>query len=89
MEEFKPDWYCPPGATINETLKLKGLSNEDLAKALNKTIPWCNKLILGEEEIDDFIANKLSEFLGGSKAFWINLEKNYRDDKERITGSRN
>lgn len=68
----------PPGETIKEEIEFTGLSIKNLAKELDISIIDANKLLDGEIELTENLAEKLENVLGISKQFWINLEANYR-----------
>jgi plasmid maintenance system antidote protein VapI len=82
--EFKPDWACPPGDTIQDLLKEKGWSQSRLRLELGLGQEQMTRLLKGDIPISDDIARILARHLGSSKQFWINREANYRSDLARL-----
>lgn len=78
-DEFDPDWVVPPGATIQECLEERCLSKKDFANMSNLSAKQVDDLINGDLTINQDIANMLSRTIGSTSAFWVSLEKNYRD----------
>lgn len=83
-ETFKPDWLSSPGDTIREFLDETERTIEDLTASIGKTKSFSEQLLCGKEAITPTLAEKLSSTIGGSAAFWINLDSNYRSQLEVI-----
>jgi len=75
---FNPDYAVPPGATIKETLKHKGMSQKDLAAKMFMSQKKISQIIHGKARITYQTAEKLETVLGICTYFWINAEANYR-----------
>jgi len=60
------------------------MSVEAFADLLGGSIMFASELLRGEAVIDDEIASSLSDAVGGSKAFWLRREEQYRTAQERI-----
>lgn len=84
--DFNPDWYSPPGDSIEEILKAKNISRSEFAEQLGREEMWVVRLLAGDEDITSEVAEKLAVILGGTPAFWRNREKRFRETKARITG---
>ncbi|MBN47328.1 MULTISPECIES: ImmA/IrrE family metallo-endopeptidase [unclassified Methylophaga] len=84
LSSFSPDWTSAPGRTIVQVLEAKDITLTDFSKSLGINMLQAKKLIGGDIELDLNLANKLSEILGASTEFWLNREKDYRDDLERL-----
>ena len=69
--EFEPDWTVHPKETIIE------LISELIEKQSDFKKEEIEKLIKGELEIDDKIAQKLENLFKISKIFWLNRQKKY------------
>jgi len=82
--DFEPQWASPPGGTILDILDEKGMSIEDFCAAMKTSEQMASKLISGDAEIDDKLAAKLQNVLGGSAAFWLRREAQFRSDLERL-----
>ena len=81
---FSPDWAIPPGRTISRLMARKGLSVDELAAELDLPEPSLRSLIDGDFLIDDQLAIHLSSALGSSSSFWLNRERLYREDVNRL-----
>ncbi|WP_095202988.1 ImmA/IrrE family metallo-endopeptidase [Mesorhizobium carmichaelinearum] len=82
-EGFQPRWGSPPGATITDILSENAMSVETFADLLGEGVTFASELLRGEAVIDDEIASSLSETVGGSKAFWLRREEQYRKAQEQ------
>lgn len=81
---FHPDWATPPGDTISDILLQSDCSREDFAHRMDLTTIQASHLLSGRAKIDDALAGKLASSLGGSPAFWLNRERQYREDLNRL-----
>lgn len=81
---FSPDWTMPPGSTIKRIMSKRGLSVDELAMEIEFSEAKTQGLIDGEVSIDEELATRLSTVLGASHNFWINRERQYRDDLMRL-----
>ena len=64
------------------------ISPHDLAGETGLTVGELYDLESGKTDIDDFLAEKLSEVFGTSKQFWFNLQANYNEDYIRINSTK-
>ena len=69
----------PPGETIKDILKERGISVFTFACKMQMNKKSVRLLLSGVIPIDEEIAIKLSEVLGSTALFWMNREKNYRN----------
>jgi len=76
---FDPDWVSAPGDSINDVLEHYKLTPEWLAGQLSLTEADTQKLLAGDLEITDELAEKLATAVRYSKQFWINRERHYRE----------
>ncbi len=74
----------PPGATIKEQLKYKGLSQKDFAVRMDLSEEYVSKLINGKVQLTPEIAEKLEMVLGSPAKFWNNLETIYREKLMKV-----
>lgn len=74
----------PPGATIREQLKYKGLSQKDFAVRMDLSEEYVSKLINGNVQLTPEIAEKLEMVLGSPAKFWNNLETIYREKLMKV-----
>ena len=87
LDSFVPNWTSPPGDTIREILESIDLSIAGFADGIGCTEARARELIMGSASIDEKLAPRLSETLGGSERFWLNRERQYRADRARVSNS--
>jgi HTH-type transcriptional regulator/antitoxin HigA len=76
---FRPDWVSAPGETIADLLEEKGWSQTELAKRMGFTRKHINELVAGKTALSADAALKLEATIGGSAAFWLAREAQYRE----------
>ena len=69
-----------PGYYIKEIIDDSGMTQEEFAKRLNTTPKNLRLLIRGERSLSIENAMKLSEMIGTSVVYWINLQNAYDRD---------
>lgn len=69
----------PPGATIKEQLKDRGMSQKEFAARMNLSEKHISKLINGEVQLTADVAVRLETVLGVPAKFWSQLEAIYRE----------
>ena len=69
----------PPGATIKEQLKDRGMSQKEFATRMDMSEKHISKLINGEVQLTPEVAVRLEMVLGVPAKFWNNLEGIYRE----------
>ena len=69
----------PPGATIKEQLKDRGMSQKEFAVRMDMSEKHISKLINGEVQLTPEVAVRLEMVLGVPAKFWNNLEGIYRE----------
>jgi len=79
VTDSTPRWASAPGATILKLLRSRGLTPDDLADQLRLSDPDVRRLIHGELEINEDLAEGLSTVLGSTATFWCRREEQYRD----------
>ena len=82
-ETFCPDWTSPPGETISDVLRERGISIDDFAQKMQKSRQEILELLQGHSPITLGIARQLEKTLGASVEFWMSREFRYR---ERLGG---
>lgn len=73
-----------PGYYIREFVENEGISIAELSKKLDVETEILEKLIEGEEEVTEILANRLSMVFETSVNFWINTQKKFNDIKEKL-----
>ncbi|MBQ3390373.1 MAG: helix-turn-helix domain-containing protein [Firmicutes bacterium] len=84
MKYSKTTIAIPPGETIREKLQDRGMSQKEFAVRMDLSQKHVSKLINGEVQLTQDVAQRLEMVLGVSARFWNNLEAIYREDLERV-----
>lgn len=78
------DYAVPPGETLLETLEALGMSTEDLSVLTGLAITTISDLISGAEPISEDIAERLEQATRVPARLWMNLQRGYEKDRERL-----
>lgn len=81
---LKRKLLSPPGDTIQETIDTIGMSQNELAERMGKNIKNINRIIKGKESITQNTAIQLERVLGIPASFWLEREKEYRQEIAQI-----
>jgi len=82
---FSPSTRIHPGHVIARTLDREGMTQKNLSARTGLTEKHLSHIINGEASITIETALLLENALGGSAAFWVNLEKNHQEARARET----
>lgn len=74
----------PPGATIREQLKDRGMSQKEFAARMDLSEKHISKLINGDVQLTPEVAVRLETVLGVPARFWNNLEAIYREKLVKV-----
>lgn len=74
----------PPGDTIQETLDEVGMSQQELSERMGRHKKTINEIIKGIAPITPQTAIQLERVLGIDASFWLERERQYREELERI-----
>jgi HTH-type transcriptional regulator/antitoxin HigA len=77
--EYAPDSVSPPGATLQDVLDERGMTQADLATRTGRTPKLVNEVIKGKAPITPATALQLERALGIPAGFWSNRERQYRE----------
>src|SRR5580658_342302 len=80
MNPLQPFAPVPPGDFLEEVLQRRGWSQRDFATVLGRPVQAVNEIIAGKKAITPETAITLSEALGTSANYWLELEGRYRLD---------
>lgn len=72
-----------PGYYIAEIMEESGLTQKDFAERLDITLENLSLLICGKQSLSMDVAMKLSEMIGTSVNYWLNLQNAY-DRNRRV-----
>lgn len=81
---FTPEWLSHPGETIADFLEELDWTQAELAMRLGYSKKHVSQLMNGKANISSETAIKLSQVLGSSVQFWLNIEANYQADLARL-----
>lgn len=79
-EGFAPHWASAPGDTISEALATRGLSLTQFSGALRLDEQTAQGLLTGDTPITIGVARRMAACIGGTPAFWVSRDTQYRDD---------
>lgn len=79
-----PDWVSPPGETICDLVEEQGLTQQQLANALNLDHDDFTALIDGDLFLSPSLAERLVKQLGATSDFWLRREQKYRERLSRL-----
>ncbi|MGM0365888.1 MAG: HigA family addiction module antitoxin [Actinomycetota bacterium] len=82
--QFKPSIAIPPGETLKEVLEDRNLKQVDFCKRLGLSEKMISQIINGIAPITPQTALKFESVLEIPASFWINLESNYQETKQRL-----
>ena len=76
----------PGEILLEEFLKPSGMSQDALAKHMGVSVQRVNELVRGKRGITGETAGLLSEALGTTPEFWMNMQSGYDFALNRLTG---
>jgi addiction module HigA family antidote len=85
---YDPDYTVAPGETLEETIALLGISQQELARRADLSPKHVNQVIKGIAPISNDTALRLERVTGVPARLWNNLEANYRADLTRLEESK-
>lgn len=81
---YQPKKAIHPGQTIERLLGDMGMTQRWLAERTGLTEKHISKMISGDASITEDTAVRLTNAIGGSAEFWVNLDSNYRTTNAKI-----
>ena len=89
MTNHAPAEVFPPGEFLSDELEERGWTHIDFAKIIGKDTRLVNEIVRGKRSVTPETAQLLSEALGTSAQFWMNLETAYRLSRVEKTSATN
>jgi HTH-type transcriptional regulator / antitoxin HigA len=83
--DFAPMWAVPPGRTISDLMKSKGIASTRLAHLVDMTESDFDSLLAGKCALTASVAARLEVALGASVRFWLRREEQYRKQLAELT----
>jgi HTH-type transcriptional regulator / antitoxin HigA len=83
INQYQPDTVSPPGATLEELLDERGMSQAELAERTGRSKKHINEIVQGKAPITAETALQLELVLGVSARFWLDREQRYRESIAR------
>jgi HTH-type transcriptional regulator / antitoxin HigA len=83
-EGFSPNWASAPGETIADILEERDLSLTDFAQLIGQSPAEVKGLLEGRTPLTIRVARLLEKVLGGSVAFWMARDFQYREGVSRL-----
>lgn len=84
MSNFNPDWVSPPGQTLHDLILDSENNLQEFAHFIECNASFLKRLLVGDEIIDKKLAGELEKATGAPKYFWLEREKQYRDNLIRL-----
>lgn len=78
MNTARNYFAIPPGQAVFEEMVLSDISEAEMALRLGMEESAFQKLLSGEQELDQKLSEKLAEVLGKTSAYWMYKEEEYR-----------
>jgi HTH-type transcriptional regulator/antitoxin HigA len=72
--DFAPMWAVPPGRTISDLMKSKGIPSARLAGLVDMTEAAFDSLLSGNCTLTAHVATRLEAELGATVSFWMRRE---------------
>ena len=82
--EFSPNWVSRPGDSIKYRLEKLNIPLYDFAQKLDMNPFDIYELLSGRTRIDETIATRLADILGGTPEFWVRRDQHYFRDCKRL-----
>lgn len=83
--EFAPMWAVPPGRTISDLMQSRGIASARIACSFDMSESDFDNLLQGKCALTATIAKRLEAELGGTAAFWLSREEQYRAQLADLT----
>jgi HTH-type transcriptional regulator/antitoxin HigA len=83
--DFTPMWAVPPGRTISDLAKSKGIALTSLAQLVDMTEDAFDNLLSGSYALNACVAARLEAVFGASANFWLRREEQYRNQLAQLT----
>jgi addiction module HigA family antidote len=80
---YEPNYIVTPGEVLQETVDALGMTQAELATRTGLSKKTVNQIIQGREPISSETAFRLERVTGAPARFWMNLETNYQEQRER------
>lgn len=82
--EFQPDYAVSPGEVLGVELKLRGMTQQELARRTGITAKHIISILKAKSAITPETAIKLERALGMPVEYWLNLEAHYQEILARL-----
>lgn len=83
---FTPEWFSKPGDTVIALMEKRGVSSSEIVARTGWSRETLRGVLGGAVAIDDDIAAKLSEVVGGSSDFWKRRQVQF--DRDLLAASK-
>ena len=77
--QYTPNYVSPPGETLEETLKERGMTQMDFAQRIDISNKHLKQILDGTAPITPETALKFERALGIPSHLWNSREQQYRD----------
>ena len=84
ITESKTYIATPPGATIKEMMEDREITTSQLAVRLEESEDFVRKLLDGDIDLTETLAQRIERATGIPAYFLVNLERFYREDLAKV-----
>ncbi|GIV02067.1 MAG: XRE family transcriptional regulator [Fimbriimonadales bacterium] len=81
--EYTPDHAAHPSETLREVLAALQMTQADLARRMGRSTKHVNEIVHGQSDLTPQIASELEFVLRVPAGFWLRLQANYLEVRER------
>ena len=81
---YLPDYAVSPGEVLSDELKLRGMTQQELAKRTGLTPKHIVSIVKAKSAISPETAIKFERAMGMPADYWLNLESNYQEILARL-----
>jgi HTH-type transcriptional regulator / antitoxin HigA len=85
MNQYAPDYLVAPGEVLEDYLEALRMTQAELADRTGLAKKTINEIIKGKSPLTPDTALKLERTLGRPAHFWSNLERQYQEDRSRLS----
>lgn len=84
---FRPDWFSKPGDTLSALMAKHEISLPDLTARINGNATLLHGLLAGTVAIDEDLATRLADCVGGSPSFWSTRQAQFGENLDRVASA--
>lgn len=75
-----------PGYYLSEIVEFGDIAKEKISETSGIPLPELEKIMAGEEDINEHTARGIARAMGSSVDFWLNLQKSFDEEVKKHHG---